>query len=115
MTLVEQELLTLPEHLSSPFFSGIRVIRSLVLWVCFVARCLSFCTFLLAIVLLAIDLRIMTSPLVSSNSSSGLEINASKQANCELKFQFALILLVNKVRTNRILLVVKKLCVQNRI
>jgi hypothetical protein len=44
--LVEQELLTLPEHLSSPqVFSGVRVTRSLVLYVCFVDRCLSFCTF----------------------------------------------------------------------
>ena len=44
--LVEQELLTLPEHLSSPpVFSMVRVTRSLVLYVCFVDRCLSFCTF----------------------------------------------------------------------
>jgi hypothetical protein len=44
--LVEQELLILPEHLSSPpVFSGVRVTRSLVLYVCFVDRCLSFCTF----------------------------------------------------------------------
>ena len=44
--LVEQELLTLPEHLSSPpVFSGVRVTRSLVLYVCFVDRCLPFCTF----------------------------------------------------------------------
>jgi hypothetical protein len=43
---VEQELPTLPEHLSSPpVFSGVRVTRSLVLRVCFVDRCLSFCTF----------------------------------------------------------------------
>ena len=50
--LVEQELLTIPENLSSPpVFSGVRVTRSLVLYVCFVDRCLSFCTFLLAIVL----------------------------------------------------------------
>jgi hypothetical protein len=41
-----QELLTLPEHLSSPaVFSGVRVTRSLILYVCFVDRCLSFCTF----------------------------------------------------------------------
>jgi hypothetical protein len=33
------------------FFSGVRVTRSLVLYVCFVGHCLSFCTFLLAIVL----------------------------------------------------------------
>ena len=44
--LVEQELLTLPEHLSSPpVFSGVRVTRSLVLYVCFVDRYLSFGTF----------------------------------------------------------------------
>jgi hypothetical protein len=44
--LVEQELLTLPEHLSSPpVFSGVRVTRSLILCVCFVDRCLSFSTF----------------------------------------------------------------------
>jgi hypothetical protein len=44
--LVEQELLTLPEHLSSPpVFSRVRFTRSLVLLICFVDRCLSFCTF----------------------------------------------------------------------
>jgi hypothetical protein len=44
--LVEQELLTLSEHMSSPpVFSGVRVTRSLVVYVCFVDRCLSFCTF----------------------------------------------------------------------
>jgi hypothetical protein len=42
--LVEQELLTLPEHLSSPpVFSAVRVTRSLVLCVC-----LSFCPFSVA-------------------------------------------------------------------
>jgi hypothetical protein len=41
--LVEQELLTLPEHMSStPVLSGVRVTRSLVVCVCFVDRCLSF-------------------------------------------------------------------------
>ena len=44
--IVEQELLTLLEHLSPPpVFSGVRVTRSLVLCVCFVDLCLSFCTF----------------------------------------------------------------------
>jgi hypothetical protein len=44
--LVEQELPTRPEHPSSPpVFSGVRVTRSLVLRVCFVDGCLSFCTF----------------------------------------------------------------------
>ena len=46
MPLMEQVLLTLLEHLSSPpVFSGVRVTRSLVLYVCFVDRCLYFCTF----------------------------------------------------------------------
>ena len=44
--LVERELPTLPEHLSSPLvFSYVHVTRSLALCVCFVDRCLSFCTF----------------------------------------------------------------------
>ena len=44
--ILKQDLLTLPEHLSSPpVFSGVRVTRSLVLYVCFVDRCLSFCPF----------------------------------------------------------------------
>jgi hypothetical protein len=43
---VKQQLLTFLEHLSSPpVFSWVRVTRSLVLCVCFVDRCLSFCTF----------------------------------------------------------------------
>jgi hypothetical protein len=43
---MEQELLTLPEHLSStPGFSGVRVTRSLVLYACFVNHCLFFCPF----------------------------------------------------------------------
>ena len=51
--LVEQELLTLPEHLTSPpVFSGVRVTRSLDLSVCFVDRCLSVCTFSFLFVLL---------------------------------------------------------------
>jgi hypothetical protein len=52
MPLVEQERLTLPEHMSSPrVVSGVRVSRSLVLCVCFVNRCLFFCPFSWAIVL----------------------------------------------------------------
>jgi hypothetical protein len=44
--LVEQELLTLSENLSSPpVFSGVRVTLSLVLCVCLVDCCLSFCSF----------------------------------------------------------------------
>ena len=44
--LVEQELFIILEHPSSPpVFNGVRFTRSLVLCVCFVDRCLSFCTF----------------------------------------------------------------------
>ena len=43
---MDQELITFPEYLSStPVFSEVRVTRSLVLWVCFIDRCLSFCPF----------------------------------------------------------------------
>ena len=46
MPLVEHELLILAEHLSShPVVSAVRVTRSLVLYVCFVDRYLSFCPF----------------------------------------------------------------------
>ena len=44
--LEEHELFTLPEHMSSPsIFSGVRATRSLVLYVCFVNRCLCVCAF----------------------------------------------------------------------
>ena len=46
VSLVEQELLSLPDHLSSsPVFGGVRVNPSLVLCVCFLDRCLSFYPF----------------------------------------------------------------------
>jgi hypothetical protein len=46
VSLVEQELLTILEHRCSPLvFIGVRITRFLVLCVCFVDRCLSFCTF----------------------------------------------------------------------
>ena len=66
--LVEHKLLTLPFHLWSPrVFSGVRVTRSLVLWVCFVDRCLFF--FFWPLYCPFSDLRILIAPLVSSNSS----------------------------------------------
>ena len=52
MPLVEQELLTLPEHLSSPpVFIGVRVTRSLVLYVFCRSLFVPLYLFLLAIVL----------------------------------------------------------------
>jgi hypothetical protein len=66
--LVEQELPTLPEHLSSPpVFSGARGTRFLVLCVCFLDRCLHF--FFWPLCCLFFDIRILITPLVSSNSS----------------------------------------------
>ena len=70
--LMEQELLTLPEHLSSsPVFIGVRVNLSLVLCVMF-CRLLfdlsSLCMWLLCC-LTFFDLRILLTTLVSSNSS----------------------------------------------
>jgi hypothetical protein len=45
-TFSRDRVLTFLEHLSSPpVFSGVRVTRSLVLYVCVVDRCLSFYTF----------------------------------------------------------------------
>ena len=66
------ELLTLPEHRSSPpGFSGVRVTRSLVLCMCFVDLGLSFCTLFLLAIVLCVLLRytILITPLVPSNSS----------------------------------------------
>jgi hypothetical protein len=46
VSLVEKELLTLPEHMiSPPDFSGVRVTRYLFLYVCSVDHCLSFWPF----------------------------------------------------------------------
>ena len=67
--LVEQELLTIPEHLSSPFFSGVHVTRSIVFCVMFCRSLfvlLSF--FFFSLCCLFFDLRIMIIPLVSSKS-----------------------------------------------
>ena len=58
MPPVEQELITLPEHLSSPpVFSGVHVTRSLVLCVCFVDHWVSFCTFFLLAIVLSVLFR----------------------------------------------------------
>ena len=52
MPLVVQDLSTVPEHLRLPqVLRGVRVTRYLVLCLYLVDRCLSFCPYLLAIVL----------------------------------------------------------------
>jgi hypothetical protein len=56
LPLVEQELSSLPEHMSSsPVFGGVRVARSLVVCVCFVDRCLSFFAIVLSVPLRLTD------------------------------------------------------------
>ena len=77
MSLVEQELPTLPEHLSSPpIFSGVRVTRSLVLYVCFVWSLfvLLYFFFWPLCYLFFFDIRTLIAPLVSSNSSYQLSL-----------------------------------------
>ena len=83
--IVEQKLLTPPEHLSShPVFSGVRVTRSLVLYACFVDRCLSFCTFFA--IVLSVLLRYTDYDLVSSNSSCTLIHFNVFWIACEMNF-----------------------------
>ena len=70
MQPVEQELPTLPEHLSStPLFSGVRVTRSLVLYVYFVDHCLPICTFSFGHCVVYSSSIYDSAPLVSINNS----------------------------------------------
>jgi len=67
---VEQELLTLPEHLSSPLvFSGVHVAQSLVFYVEFCRSLHMFFFFLSLCCLSFFDLRLLIAHLVSSNFS----------------------------------------------
>jgi len=68
MPHVEEELLTLPQHLSSPpVFSEVRVTRSLISVQCSIDRCLCFCHF--PLFCLSFDLQVLITPLASSNFS----------------------------------------------
>ena len=59
----------LPDY-KADVLRGVRVTRSLVLYVCFVDRCLPFCTFFWPLCFLVFfDIRILITSLVSSNSS----------------------------------------------
>ena len=71
MPLVEQELLAIPEHpSSSPIISWVRDTRSLVLCVMFCRSLFVLLSFFFRLLCcLSFDLRILISPLVSSNSS----------------------------------------------
>ena len=79
MLLMEKELLTLPEHMSSPpVLSGVRFTWSLVLCVCFVDRCLSFCTFFFwpLCCLFFFDIWIMLTPLIYKGNNKTTEHRA---------------------------------------
>ena len=69
--LMEQELLTLPEHLSSsPVFSGVRVTRSCFMYIFCRSLFVPLCFFFWPVCcLFFFDIRILITPLVSSNSS----------------------------------------------
>jgi hypothetical protein len=60
------------------------VTRSLVVCVCFVDRCLSFCTFFIwpLCFLFFFDIRILIAPLVSSNSSSWNPLKIGCELRC---------------------------------
>ena len=71
-------------HEFTPVFSGVRVTWSLVLCVCFVDRCLSFwsfsfghCVVFWPLCCLSLELRILITPLVSSNSSCESDLLSS--------------------------------------
>jgi len=74
---------TLPRHLSShPVFSVVHVTQSLVLCVCFVDRCLSYCPFFFFWPFYSLsffDLRIPITPLVSSNSHYDWYLHSGKK------------------------------------
>ena len=57
-------------HEFTPVFSGVRITRSLVLYVCFVDHCLSFCPFSFGHCVVFLQFTDSDYPLVSSNSSS---------------------------------------------
>jgi len=73
--LVEQELLTLTEHISShPVFSRVRVVQSLVYYTEFCRLLFSFCPFsfghcFVCVFFFFFDFRLSITPLVSSNLS----------------------------------------------
>ena len=76
---------SLVEHLRSPpYFGGVRVTRSLVLYVCFVDRWLSFCTFFFwpLCCLFFCGIRILITSLVSSNSSYNNNVPYYKFSDC---------------------------------
>ena len=94
MLPLDQELINLPEHLcSAQVFSGVRVTRSLVLYVCFVDLCLSFCPFFFwpLCCLSYFDIRLLITPLVSSNSyitSDRNEVKAADNPNTNDTYEF---------------------------
>ena len=95
----EQELLTLPEHMSSPpLFSGVRVTRSFMCMFCRSLSVLLYFFFWPLCYLFIFDIRILITPLVSSNSSDCLFgiLSSSFVTNTE---QFLTQILFNLLRS----------------
>jgi hypothetical protein len=81
LSLVEQELPTLPEHLSSsPVFIWVRVTRSLDSYVCFVDRRLSLYFFFWPLCCLFFDIRILINPGLLPKHSRNL-LHSTNHAN----------------------------------
>ena len=85
----------------TPVFGGMLVARSLVLYVCFVDRCLSFCPFSFGhrVVCPSSILQILITPLVSSNSSSNEGIIKPYMFYCHVIYLYQLKLNNNFLRT----------------
>jgi hypothetical protein len=75
---------------SPPVYSGVRITRSLNLCVCFVDRCLSFCTFFWPLwCLFFFHIRILITTLVSSNSSfNNIEIHIHIHTHISVETKF---------------------------
>ena len=71
VSLVEQELIILPEHLSSaPLYRGVRIARSFVFFVLFCRSLLVHLSFFFwPLFFLSCDVRLLITPLISSNFS----------------------------------------------
>jgi len=90
--LVEKELFTLPEHLSSPpVFSGVRATQFLVLYVSFVDRCLSFLFWPLCC-LYFFDIRILITLLVSSDDCYIIQWESWKILNDVIRSRYSKIM-----------------------
>ena len=109
VSLVKQELLTLPKYLSSlPVFSEVRVTRSLVLCVmCYRSLFVLLFFFFCLLCCLFVDLRILVTTLVSSNSSSTESFVLVVRLNSSSTESIVLVVRLNSSSTESFVLVVR--------